>query len=458
MSGPTTAAQPSLTGLPVEVIEAFATLLDLPDLCILRLTSCELAAKASQGCYRTFFRKKEIDLADSEQLETFKRLTRRGGLGCLVENMTFLRYVALEDGGNHDVAASPDLHVLVDCLRNLKMYSASKSLHDLSLDVRTKDDSPGRVSPYRSMWNERTWDTPGTPLGLNVRGSTRSPHRRNWKATWTLGASLYRETMAMLHQSELSVKRLSVFGETENCSLGFDQLATYPEQALPSTSLATLDCLSLSLSHSVEVHRTNDEATEAAVPSHIHRIEAFLQLCLRLETLDLHFFKIWVGGEDERPDTFVQETRFFDRIAALVKFPHLTSCTFRGLSCKSISLQQFFEGAPQLQHVDIIHTNLTDGQWRPIFDTLCTQKLDSLHLDDLFEKGRIYFLGVPSKPKLVVEGQRQGTNELTRSGADTTLTIKYQVARGRLLGSPVKNRYMAIREWLYGPVSFGSGD
>lgn len=375
--------------------------------------------KGSQGRYEAFYQAKEIDLDNSEQLENFRLLTRPGGVGCLVENLTFLRYVGLENGGNRNLEANRN--ILVDCLRNLKLNLASKRLSDLALDVRTKYDTVSRVAANRSMWDERTWDAPNTPP--NPKASTNSPHRRDWKATWNLSSSLYRETMAALHETELPVKRLSVFGDTENCSLGFDQLASCPEQDLPSTSLATVEDLSLSLSHSVEF-ATNDEATDPAGPmptSHVRRLETFLQLCPKLAKLDLHFFKIWSGREETQSDMLVQERQFFDRIADSMTFPNLKSCILRGISCRSISLHQFLESAPQLQHVEIIKANLTDGQWSLVFDALCDRKLELLHLDDLSEGGIVYFLGVPGEPKLVSEGQRHGTDELTRSGMDTAL-------------------------------------
>lgn len=261
--------------------------------------------------------------------------------------------------------------------------------------------------------------------------------------------------MAAFHDAELPVKRLSIFGDTENCSLEFDQLASYPQQDLPSISLATVENLSLSLSHSVEF-TTNDEATDPASPMptiHVHRLEKFLQLCPRLEKLDLHFFKIWSRTEEAQSDMLVQERHFLDHIADSMTFPNLKSCTLRGIRCRSMSLHQFLESAPKLQDVEIMKANLTDGQWSLIFNALCARKLELLHLDDLYERGQVYFLGVPGKPKLASEGQRRGTDELTRSGTDTALPIKYQVAHGRLLGSPVKDRFLAICRWLYGPPS-----
>lgn len=106
------------------------------------------------GRYKAFFQEKEVDLDNAEQLDNFRLLTRPGGVGCLVKNLIFLRYVGPEDGGNRNLEANRN--ILVDCLRNLKLNLASKRLNDLSLDVRTKDDTAGRVAANRSMWDKRT--------------------------------------------------------------------------------------------------------------------------------------------------------------------------------------------------------------------------------------------------------------------------------------------------------------
>lgn len=444
--------QPSLTGLPVELIEGLATLLSFTDLCNLRLTSNELAAKASQGRYKTCFQEKEVDLDDLEQLEIFKQLTCPGGLGLLVKRLTFLRYVGVEDGGDHIETKSPNHTLLLASLQNLKVHSTFRQLADLSLDVRARDDAVGRVSIHKNIWDRRTWDTPNVALSANVKGPAKSPHRQKWKATWILAKSLYLEMMAVLHESGLPVKRLSVFGDTENCSLGFDRMAAHPENALPSRSLAVTESLSLSLSHSANTYATIDDA-RSGVPAtfahNLHRLGRFLQLFPRLLKLDLHFFRIWSTSEqDDIPN---QEHQFLDHLATSITFPNLMSCTLRGISCKSISLQLFLSNASQLRHVEVMKTNLSEGKWRPIFDILCARKLESLHLEDLYEAGCVYFLEVPGKPKLVAQGQRRGTDALKRSGPDAALPIKYEVASGRLLGSPAKNRYFAIDRWLYGP-------
>ena len=73
------AAEPCLEGLPVELIEQIAVLLELYDLWDLRLVCRALAAKASQGHFKKYFRQKEIGLPEHEQsgqLKKFRLLTQ----------------------------------------------------------------------------------------------------------------------------------------------------------------------------------------------------------------------------------------------------------------------------------------------------------------------------------------------------------------------------------------------
>lgn len=422
-------AEPRLHGLSVEILEAIAKLLSLEDLCNLRLTSNETAAKSSQGHFKTYFRHIQLDPGKWADLETFKNLTQADGLGYLVEKVTLRRQLPSEGSR----VGSANNATLVDCFRNLKANLKFKCLNELVLDVETGEHPP-------EQW---------------------LPMRRRWKDTWALAGDLYRGTVAALRTSELPVTRLSVFGDSENCSLALDELASGAD--FPSASFASLKSLSLSLTHSMKLPPATSDLDEeqASAPSqnHVDSLEAMLKLCPCLESLNLHWFMTWSWGQVKHSAMLCEESSFFDRIATTISFENLTSCSLRGVDCTATSLSALIENTPKLQHVSLIHIHLTSGLWRPILDALVAHKLESLHLEDICETNRtnqlvtqahrLYFVGVPGRnffqPAL-------GSHELSRKRPDTELAIRYQLSRRRTKASAALHRYMIMRQWLYGPI------
>ena len=83
---------PSLQDSPVEVVEHIVGSLDLEDICNLRLTCRGVASKSAQGCFKTYFVSKHVDITDAS-LELFVNCTQPGSLSCLVEDLTIVGIV-----------------------------------------------------------------------------------------------------------------------------------------------------------------------------------------------------------------------------------------------------------------------------------------------------------------------------------------------------------------------------
>ena len=418
------AAQPCLERLPVELIEQIAVFLELYDLWDLRLVCRALAAKASQGHFKKYFRQKEIGLPEYEQsgqLKKFRLLTQQSGFGCFIEKLTLIRYVPFDS--EDFVQTRSHRSLLSACFSNLKANSRLGCLQELVLDV-----NPPKVED--------------------------SDRRVGWKHAWSLAGALFQDTMTALHESGLPVLRLSLFasiaGVEDLCCLAFDQLASCLQETPPSRSLATLKGLSMRISDSMALPATQDSEAVTSNPySHISQLETLFKLCPCLDSLDFHYFKIWI----KQSEILREERHFFSRIADSLSFPNLKSCTLRGIDCGATSLVAMVEKAPRLRHIKLIDMHLTSGLFRPVFDILAARELDSIHLEGLWQVGRVYFVGIPGESRFPSTSRRRmGPNELTRKRPDTKLKIEYQVSQGRPYDSPELRRDRERRKRLYGPI------
>jgi hypothetical protein len=85
---------PVLNDLPNELFERIVQQLDLFDTCNLRLSSRLLASKATQRHFKSFFRRKHVDL-DERSLTNFVHANKPDGFGCLVEELVLVGLVSI---------------------------------------------------------------------------------------------------------------------------------------------------------------------------------------------------------------------------------------------------------------------------------------------------------------------------------------------------------------------------
>ena len=178
------------------------------DLLSLRLACKEIAAKVSHGLFRTFFTRKRLDLTINS-VELFISLTASPeGPGCLLQHLVLVgctakrnppysntlsptACISTRNGAparrSHDIMHARDIvhSVLLSiAFRQLRENSRSRRLHSLSLEV-----DQGR-----------------------------------FPETWPVASGIFRTTFTALVNSGLLVNSFNVFGDVQQCCIGFDDL------------------------------------------------------------------------------------------------------------------------------------------------------------------------------------------------------------------------------------------
>lgn len=495
-----------LVDLANEIIESIVVLLDLPDICNLRLASRLLASKVTQDHFRSFFRSQKIDLT-KQSLQAFVDATRSGRLGCLVQDLTLVgiannpkglesilqektRPVVERNGPmfmstgercseEELVKAERDLHtinrrreeqqqlrehgrdveLLGEAFANIAAHGKSGGLYSLSLEV----------AMYRDDADEPKRPTSG--LG--------------WKYVWQAAADSYKAAMPALAGSGLQVLRLNLFNSEGfiRCSIASNELSILDfEDPGLQTCLRSIKSLSISLSDRIidetdhDAKRTGDPGDEvdwsiAPKPRAIEELRAeaadeknfsglarLVSLCSNLEELDLHFFNMAIRiltSEDAKDEILLQ------RLADITKgrLTNLKKCRLRGFHVWEQDLLALVQQAPALQSLTLDNmmltaTNDAEGHFQTIFDH-CTSEdaeLKNMFFDDLFEHGRLVYFDAPGRPKFPSMGGSRGTNTLKREGKkDVRKPISYHFTEGRPLGSPQAYYWRERRRAEYGP-------
>ncbi|KAI1639380.1 hypothetical protein F4809DRAFT_638639 [Biscogniauxia mediterranea] len=188
----------SLETLPIELVECIVTLLDLRDIASLRLTSCSIESKASQGHFAALFHRREFALNRST-LQKMVQMTSQGRPGCLLQHCTISGVV----GTDGTAGSEFDEHVrlLTEAFRNLKQLSPRGGLASLRLDVDVRGRNPRDVFWIRDF--------------------------RLWTDICTMALHTFNLTMKALNESQLPVGELNLFIGTlprTGCRLAYDAL------------------------------------------------------------------------------------------------------------------------------------------------------------------------------------------------------------------------------------------
>ena len=88
---------PTVNTLPVEVVENIAALLDLRNICNLRLASQSLSAAASQGHFKTFFVARTLSLGDAHRTQRFIANVSQSALASSLQRLTVVGSVSQQD-------------------------------------------------------------------------------------------------------------------------------------------------------------------------------------------------------------------------------------------------------------------------------------------------------------------------------------------------------------------------
>lgn len=495
-----------------EIIESIVVLLDLSDICNLRLAGRLIALKVTQDHFKSFFFSKTIDLT-RQSLQAFVEATRPALLGSLLQNVTLVgiannpkglesilrrgaktitewkgpmffsteRKCSTEELAKVELdlqtinrrreedaelrQTGQDVALLRKAFANLAASNKDRLLHSLSLEVVVyRDDTETRQRPI-------------------VGGG--------WKHIFQAATDAFKTVMPALVGSGLQVQRMNILNADDllRCSIPSNELSTldFDDPDIQS-ALKPIKSLSISLSDRIidetdlSVARTGDPGddidwsvpakkrdldelrAEAADESNFFGLAKIVSLCSNLEELDLHYYNLAISvltPADAKDEVVLQ------RLAELGKdrLHQLKKCRLRGFHVWESDLLAFVQQAPLLQDLSLENVMLTrspeaeeeEGQEKGSFKSIiahCTSEetnVQKLFCDDLFEHGRLVYFEVPGRPKFVTTGRSWGTNTLRWEGESSRRGIKYHFAKGRMMGSAAAYNWRERRRALYGP-------
>jgi hypothetical protein len=345
-------------------------------------------------------------------MEEFVHLTQPNGMGCLLQHLTV---IGIAPAPPADQEHSLD-ELLSNALANLRLNSTHGCLQTIALLVQGQDNNT--IIPCSKM--------------------------RDWRQVWLTAARTFEILCHALAESALPIiQKLDIFDSVSRCSLACDQIAPILDHVGLSKSLEKLRCLSLSLSH----HAAEDLNDKALGKIHAKDISRLLELCLQLESLDLHWYNLYAKLDDAQ----IEERRFFSHIIQLKQVSQLRNCQLKGIHTNEVELLAFLKRATELVSLSMEEIHLEVGKFGPIFNYLTSNvpHLEHLHLDDLWESRLICFES-PGQPHFP-SSAANGPNAITRIGADCQRTIKYRWTRGHALGSAPAANWRRRKGLQYGP-------
>lgn len=307
--------------LPVELVECIVELLDFPSICALRATSRDLAAKTSQGRFRTFIGHTDKSLCVTEDaLRTFACVTRPGGIGCCLERLILVGVYELEyvfddhpssrcrDDWSEQIGMR-QVKILAEAFRNVKKNSEFRKLTSLSMEVLVRTvggptdphcprcQAASGQHPCRNpccSWSDEssTIDDANTPVespapvpdprtawspaeAMNYWGphnSINTPRWPKWARASHRGiakicARTFQIALGALSRTGLRVDELSIFANQLDCALPCDRLVLLGDDATQWTAFQKTRHLALRVSHTYGQDAPPSPPQERAVGS-----------------------------------------------------------------------------------------------------------------------------------------------------------------------------------------------
>lgn len=440
-----------LESCPEPVVECIVQLLDLDDICNLRLTCKSLALRSSHYRFRTFFRSKHIKLM-VEALRTFAEGIQSGGLQSLIQHLYLVGIVDECESPkperqnywqNEETWRTQEVNILSQAFNGLAKYSKNGSPRLLTLRVAIVRNGEETTLPADS----------GPLVALQ-------------KSVWLCTMHTFDTVVSALAASSLRIDGLNIFSEPDmHCSsLACDQINAieWNDSGFAKT-LATLRSLSISLSTRVfafprapqenkqDVGRSSkrdaaEVQAEAEDENDFVGLSRLLRLCNQLENLEINYLRIPVGYS-ALVGHFYNET-ILQRIVELDRLPILKRCKFSGISAKETDLLGFIQRA-RVRELSLEKVILCTGTFRSTFD-YCTSRAASmtkLHFDTLYEtlhdrhyvEKTIFFAG-GGKSRIGFPSA-SATERLDREGESVRTSITYYISPR----TPIDNPW--IPEW-----------
>lgn len=479
-----------LENCPNEVVESIVVLLALSDICSLRQTSRNMAAKTTQSHFKSYFLTKHVDITGSA-LQSFIDLTQSGSLGCLIQHVVLVGVVnntkllesildeesdLEEEGqGNRErkIKAQQDLDILE------QRQTDYEQLHGSGTDVSLLSKAFVNI-----MGNSKTGKLHSLSLEVVVYredAEKRLPPavRSSWRFIWRSAADTFNTAIRSLAASRLPIEKLNIFNNSQlqRCSLDCSELGSIDvEDEGLAISLASLKSLSVSVSDRV-VFRSRSDAERSYDPAEDMDFEfegardlddiraeeqdernflglaKLLQISSQLEALELHQYRLtsgWGYG------VVLHLERLLQRAAELNMPPNLRRVELRGLHVRGQDLLTFIQrtGVRELIMVNVF---MISGTFRSVFD-ICTSEaagMEKLYFSKLAQGNThepVYFdePGISHDPPAV---PGPSSSSLDRVGAEVRQQIIYGPMVGGLVrpSSPESHELAREHRREYGP-------
>jgi hypothetical protein len=467
---------PTLDDLPNELFEHIVQHLNLPDICNLRSGSRQLASKSTQTHFKSFFRRKHVDLSQ-HSLDKFARATQASKLCRRVEHLVLVGVV--DDAPFFEDKISAELAGDVGEIQHGQPQqdipeTTHKSQHALRSPAKSKTNA---VLPTRALRNlglgnnthhrlrclsleTRVFDLDTLlKYGGRLVPNTGRVHRLNLEPD-DVAARAFHFTMECLAISGLTVEKLEIHCNKNNrgffeCNGQYglysteliDIQARYPRLR---SCFASMTSLSVGLcpprpsrtcegDQSSVVETQSSQEVEAILNvqkrQHSPGLGDLLRLTENLQDLDLQYCgQTRCGLDAER--NHKHAPWLFRYTAASGPLPHLRICRIKGLRCHPDDLLRFLQRT-QPRRIDLQSIFLEKGSWQRIFEHITGPQsgIESVLLKTVTgsaSEGLLWFPETPTPESLNFDGEI-GDHTLER--------------RGDAVRRPINYRFMSLEEY-----------
>lgn len=475
----------NLESLTNELFEQIVGSLSLDDIKNLRLVNRSTAYKTTQDTFRSFFRRKAVDLR-AQNLENLVHATSENRLGTLVEDLCLVGIVyntlALQNivkkGEKYVRDQNQPSQIPCD---DQKVQQAA---HDLDiLRRRQSEDQELRASrtdvallteAFTNLAASKS--TPGLKtLSLQIavykdNSSTKTPPREAgcWKWNFEAASRTFMLAMTCLCESRLSLQTLDAFAkspESLGCNIPCDILRYIKFDAVPT--LTTIKNLSIGISdliinwseydlqdsgdkeqslpralrdQKLELEHLQAQITEDDNYSGLARM---IEACPNLEELDVSGYRIPCSHRKSVALWRQMRRRLLYHIARIESLHRLQKLRLAGFSSiDSADLVVLLtHHSASLRHLELNNIYVTQGLWEPVVAYLPNMCLNTVHLEDLWEVSGgssklMHFAGEFEQEYILISGDHARRNVIKCWGPGGREKISCHRYEGMAIGSP----------------------
>lgn len=400
-----------LAGLPAEILEAVVVLLDVADICKLRLTCVEVAAKASQGSFKAGFTTKELRISP-DRLQQFVAVTQTGRLGCLLKDLTIIGAVSAPDKEEDEQQKQINTGLLAQALTQLRANSDGSQLQKLSLTVED-------TIYVKNLWVvANVWSEP------------------DWSSITKCAGATAATVIQAVQTSAIPIENLDLFGTTIRCALDPVSLQTI------SGMLQTSQLKSLTIA----VTGYRELSSDTSRPSVAELLKECFSQAQKLEHVDIRWMSV---KPHDQWDEQLNEPRLLSALAGSF-VQTLNSLSLRGLRTTATDLEALIRQYPHIQGLHLEAIRLKDGKFDKVFATVSElPELTSLYLEDLWETHLLQFVGATGEQRFPHSGP---PTWISREGVEARRKIVYKLMTATIKGSAKANNWQRKGARLYGPV------